>query len=197
MRTAAATQSTSDARQVRSCCRRGATLVLPHVAGRRCVGSSRDMAFFLANRIVEPLRQLTATTARMAGGDLEAKVTVTSRDEVGVLAAEYNRMAERIRQLRTSDLGRLLVAQQTTEAAIDSLYDPVIVTDGEGCVTKLNPAAEEIFGSEKENTGRHVGEVSRDARIAGAVAEAIESQRPVAGEGLSSVLPLAVDGSER
>ena len=155
------------------------------------------LAFFLANRIVEPLRQLTATTARIAGGDLDAKVTVGSRDEVGVLAAEYNRMAERIRQLRSSDMGKLMVAQQTTEAAIDSLYDPVIVTDGEGCVTKLNPAAEEIFGSEKENTGKHVGEVARDARIAGAVAEALESQRPVAGEGMSSVLPLAVDGSER
>jgi len=155
------------------------------------------LAFFLANRIVEPLRQLTATTARMAGGDLEASVSVSSRDEVGVLAAEFNRMAERIRQLRSSDMGKLLVAQQTTEAAIDSLYDPVIVTDGEGRVTKLNPAAEEIFGSEKENTGKHVGEVARDARIASAVAEALESQRPVAGEGMSSVLPLAVDGSER
>jgi PAS domain S-box-containing protein len=155
------------------------------------------LAFFLANRIVEPLRQLTATTAKMAGGDLNAKVTVSSRDEVGVLAAEYNRMAERIRQLRSSDLGKLFVAQQTTEAAIDSLYDPVIVTDGDGRVTKLNPAAEEIFGSEKENTGKHVGEVARDARIAGAVAEALESQRPVAGEGMTSVLPLAVDGSER
>ncbi len=155
------------------------------------------LAFFLADRIVEPLRQLTATTAKMAGGDLDAKVTVSSRDEVGVLAAEYNRMAERIRQLRRSDLGQLLVAQQTTEAAIDSLYDPVIVTDGEGCVTKLNPAAEEIFGSEKENTGKHIGEVARDARVAVAVAEALQSQRPVAGEGMSSVLPFAVDGSER
>jgi PAS domain S-box-containing protein len=155
------------------------------------------LAFFLANRIVEPLRQLTATTAKMAGGDLNAKVAVSSRDEVGVLAAEYNRMAERIRQLRTSDMGRLLVAQQTTEAAIDSLYDPVIVTDAEGCVTKLNPAAEEIFGSEKENAGKHVGEVARDTRIAGAVAEALESQRPVAGEGMASLLPLPVDGSQK
>src|SRR6266545_2441424 len=139
------------------------------------VGAGLLLAFFLANRIVEPLRQLTATTAKIAGGDLNAKVMVSSRDEVGVLAAEYNRMAERIRQLRNSDMGKLLVAQQTTEAAIDSLYDPVIVTDGEGCVTKLNPAAEEIFGSDKENTGRHVGEVARDARIAGAVTEALES----------------------
>lgn len=155
------------------------------------------IAFFLANRIVEPLRQLTASTVKMAGGDLEARVSVNSRDEVGVLAAEYNRMAERIRQLRSSDMGQLLIAQQTTEAAIDSLYDPVIVTDSEGCVTKLNPAAEEIFGSEKESTGKHVGELARDERIAAAVAEALESQRPVAGEGMSSVLPLAVDGSER
>jgi len=155
------------------------------------------LAFFLANRIVEPLRELTATTAKMAGGDLNAKVDVSSRDELGMLAAEYNRMAERIRQLRTSDMGRLMMAQQTTEAAIDSLYDPIIVTDGEGLVTKLNPAAEEIFGSERENTGKHIGDVARDVRIAGAVAEAIESQRPVAGEGMSSVLPLAVDGSER
>ena len=161
------------------------------------VAAGLFLAFFLANRIVEPLRQLTATTARIAGGDLNAKVTVSSRDEVGVLAAEYNRMAERIRQLRSSDMGKLLVAQQTTEAAIDSLYDPVIVTDGEGCVTKLNPAAEEIFGSEREIIGKHVGEVARDARIAGAVAEALQSQRPVAGEGMSSFLPLAVDGSER
>lgn len=161
------------------------------------VGAGLFLAFFLANRIVEPLRQLTATTSKMAGGDLSAKVEVSSRDELGILAAEYNRMAERIRQLRTSDMGKLMVAQQTTEAAIDSLYDPVIVTDGEGLVTKLNPAAEEIFGSEKENTGKHVGEVARDVRIAGAVAETIQSQRPVAGEGMSSVLPLAVDGSER
>jgi len=161
------------------------------------IGAGTVLAFFLAKRIVEPLRQLTASTARIAGGDLSAKVAVSSRDEVGVLAVEYNRMAERIRQLRSSDMGKLLVAQQTTEAAIDSLYDPVIVTDGEGCVTKLNPAAEEIFGSEKENTGKHVGEVARDFRIASAVAEALESQRPVAGEGMSSLLPLAVDGSER
>ena len=123
------------------------------------------LAFFLANRIVEPLRQLTATTARIAGGDLNAKVEVTSHDEVGILAAEYNRMAERIRQLRRSDMGELVVAQQTTEAAIDSLYDPVLVTDSEGLVMKLNPAAEEIFGSERENKGKHVGEVARDSRI--------------------------------
>lgn len=161
------------------------------------VAAGIALAFWLANRIVEPLRALTATTSKIAGGDLDAKAEVNSEDEVGILAAEYNRMAERIRQLRLSDKGKLIVARQTTEAAIDSLFDPVIVTDAEGLVTKLNPAAEEIFGSEAENAGKHVGEVARDARIATAVAEALHSQRAVAGEGSSSVLPLAVAGSER
>jgi two-component system, NtrC family, sensor histidine kinase KinB len=161
------------------------------------VAAGLMLAFFLAHRIVGPIRRLTESTTRIAQGDLNARVVVDSNDEVGILAAEYNRMAESLRQLRSSDLGKLLVAQQTTEAAIDSLYDPVIVTDGEGCVTKLNPAAEEIFGPEKESAGRHVGEVARDARIASAVAEALESQRPVAGEGVSSVLPFAVAGSEK
>jgi NtrC-family two-component system sensor histidine kinase KinB len=161
------------------------------------VAAGIALAFLFANRIVEPLRQLTATTAKIAGGDLDAKAEVNSDDEVGMLAREYNRMAERIRQLRQSDKGQLIVARQTTEAAIDSLYDPVIVTDSEGCVTKLNRAAEEIFGSESENAGKHVGEIARDTLIAGAVAEALRSQRPVAGEGAVSILPLAVDGSER
>ncbi|HET6972653.1 MAG TPA: ATP-binding protein [Pyrinomonadaceae bacterium] len=155
------------------------------------------LAFVLARRIVGPLQRLTESTARIASGDLNARVTVDSTDEVGVLAAEYNRMADNLRQLRNSDMGKLLVAQQTTEAAIDSLFDPVIVTDAEGRVTKLNPAAEEIFGSENENRGMHVGEVARDVRIAGAVAETLESQRPVAGDGMSAFLPLAVAGSEK
>jgi two-component system, NtrC family, sensor histidine kinase KinB len=154
-------------------------------------------AVFLANRIVGPLRELTETAARIATGDLDAKARVSSRDEVGILAAGFNTMAERIRQLRRSDLGKLVVAQQTTEAAIDSLYDPVIITDAEGAVAKLNPAAEELFGTEAANVGKPVGEIARDSRIPVAVAEALSSQRPVAGEEAASVLPLDVDGSER
>jgi NtrC-family two-component system sensor histidine kinase KinB len=155
------------------------------------------MAVVLSNHIVRPLRELTATTARIAGGNLDAKVEVSSRDEVGLLAVEFNRMAERIRQLRRSDMGKLLVAQQTTEAAIDSLYDPVLVTDAEGCVTRINHAAEEIFGPESEAKGMHVGEIALDSRIAIAVAETLNSQLPVAEEGAAAVVPLAVDGSQR
>ena len=95
----------------------GLALVLMAVGRRRRAQPS--------NAIVGPVRQLTAATTRVAAGDLDAAVPVRSADEIGTLAVGFNRMAERIRELRRSDLGKLLVAQQTTEAAIDSLYDPV------------------------------------------------------------------------
>ncbi|HTU01141.1 MAG TPA: ATP-binding protein [Candidatus Sulfotelmatobacter sp.] len=154
-------------------------------------------ALLLGERIVRPLRELAATARRIAAGDLDAKVRDAGRDEVGQLGTEFNTMAERIRELRRSDLGKLMVAQQTTEAAIDSLYDPVIVTDAQGAVTKLNPAAEEIFGPEAGHAGKPIASFGQDSRIPLAVAEALASQRPVAGEGATSVVPLAVDGAER
>jgi PAS domain S-box-containing protein len=106
-------------------------------------------------------------------------------------------MAERIRELRRSDLGKLLVAQQTTEAAIDSLYDPVIVTDSDGRVTRTNTAAERLFGPREATVGKPIDQVARDIRVAQAVTDVLRSERPVASESAGAVLPWAVDGAQR
>jgi PAS domain S-box-containing protein len=155
------------------------------------------LAAFLSNRIVRPVRELTAASTRIAGGDLDAVAPVVSRDEVGVLATEFNRMAESLRELRRSDLGRVLVAQRTAEAAIDSLYDPVLVTDERGRVTKLNQAAEAIFGAEAESVGRPVADVARSDEIAVAVSEALQSERPAVSEDAAAVLALPVASTRR
>jgi PAS domain S-box-containing protein len=161
------------------------------------VAAGLALAVLLANGIMRPVRELTATVAKIAGGDLTAKARVLSRDEIGILAAEFNRMAERIQQLRRSDLGRLVVAQQTTEAAIDSLFEPVIVTDGEGKVTRLNRAAESLFGARAEIVGKPIAEVTHDQRIAMAVSEALRAQRPVAMESVAAAIPISINGAEQ
>jgi two-component system, NtrC family, sensor histidine kinase KinB len=153
--------------------------------------------FSLSNSIVGPVRQLTDATTRVAAGDLDAAVPVQSGDEIGALANGFNRMAERIRELRRSDLGRLLIAQRTTEAAIDSLYDPVVVTDSDGRVTRINAAAERLFGARADTLGKPIEDVARDERVAQAVAAVLHSQRAVASESAAEVLPWAVDGSRR
>ncbi len=151
----------------------------------------------LSNAILGPVRQLTAATTKMAGGDLDAVVPVRSGDEIGTLAIGFNRMAERIRELRRSDMGQLLIAQQTTDAAIDSLYDPVVVTDSDGHVQRINPAGERLFGRRTGVLGHPIAEVARDPRIAQAVTDVLHSGRAVASENAAAVLPWAVDGSRR
>ena len=143
------------------------------------------------------MRQLTEATARVAAGHLDTVVEVRSRDELGVLAGQFNQMAGRIRELRQSDLGKILVAQQTAEAAVDSLYDPVIVTDAEGRVQRINRAAEPLFGQEAAVVGRLVHDVTTDPRLSMAVLDVLQSQRTVASEESAAVVALVVAGAER
>ncbi len=175
--------------------RRWFLITLALVAALMVTGVGVEIS--LSNAILGPVRQLTAATTRVAGGDLEATVDVRSGDEIGELALGFNRMAERIRELRRSDLGKLLVAQQTTEAAIDSLYDPVLVCDAEGKLTRINPAAERLFGARDAVVGRPIAEVARDPRVAQTVSDVLTSGRPVASESAAAVLPWAVDGNSR
>jgi signal transduction histidine kinase len=148
-------------------------------------------ALSLSKGIVDPVRLVTEATTRIAAGDLDASVPVRSSGEIGALAIGFNRMAERIRELRRSDLGQLVLAQQTTEAAIDSLYDPVIVTDSEGRVTRINAAAERLFGARAETLGKPIDQVARDARIAQTVT------RPAIAARLPRSLPRAAVGGRR
>ncbi len=175
----------------------GQALVMTLAVAAALIVAGVILAFALANTIVRPLHELTSATSRIASGALDSVVPVQTKDELGVLAGSFNRMAERLRELRRSDFGKVVLAQQMTEAAIDSLYDPVLVTDAEGRVTKLNHAAERLFGSESTSLGRPIAQVATDSRIAAAVADVLESQQVVAREELGAALPLIVDGAER
>jgi NtrC-family two-component system sensor histidine kinase KinB len=136
----------------------------------------------LSASILRPVTQLTEATNRLAAGDLDAVVAIRRGDELSVLGDRFNEMAGRLRQHRQSDLGKVLVAQQTAEAAVDSLYDPLIVTDAGGRIQRVNRAAESVFGPEAAILGMALQDVSRDPRLSMAVVEALNSQRAVASE---------------
>ncbi|HLF69599.1 MAG TPA: HAMP domain-containing sensor histidine kinase, partial [Actinomycetota bacterium] len=54
------------------------------------------VASFVARRITSPLRDLAAAAADVATGDFAARVEVSSDDEVGVVAASFNKMASEL-----------------------------------------------------------------------------------------------------
>jgi two-component system, NtrC family, sensor histidine kinase KinB len=155
------------------------------------------VAYASSASILKPITELTRATTELAADKLDVVVPVERSDELGRLATAFNQMAGRLREVRASETGALLAARQMAEAAVDSLYDPVIVTDASGRITRFNDAAETIFGREADARGRHLADVATDARVAAAVDEVLRSQRTVAREGAAATLTLDVRGAER
>ena len=127
------------------------------------------LSIALTNRVLRPVGVLTQAVRRVGEGDLAARANIASKDEIGQLAGEFNAMAARLEQYRSSSLGELLQAQQASQAAIDSLADPVIVFGIEGEILNVNGAAESMLGLEVE---RPLAELEPNVR---AIVEAVRA----------------------
>ena len=99
----------------------------------------------LTSRFLQPLALLTRTVHRIGDGDFETRANIAGSDELAQLAGSINAMAGRLSQYRRSSLGELLLAQQASQAAIDSMPDPVVVFDVNGDVLNVNQAAEALL----------------------------------------------------
>jgi len=104
------------------------------------------LAGFLLTRHIKSL--LTATQ-KVIGGDYDLQIPVASRDEIGVLASNFNTMTDAIRKriaaLHQSEQ-ELHEEKERAEVTLHSIGDGVITTDLQGRVRYLNPVAETLTG---------------------------------------------------
>ena len=149
--------------------------------------------------VVDPISLLAEKAKRIGEGDFDQHISVSSKDEIGALATEFNRMLVRLRDLRKSDYGRLLIEQKKSDAVIDSICEPVIVTNSSDRVIKINRAARQLFGSSLNNDagGANLEGLEAGERILRAVHDAVSMQRPVAADGEAATVPIKLDGAER
>ncbi|TMA27581.1 MAG: HAMP domain-containing protein [Deltaproteobacteria bacterium] len=96
----------------------------------------------LTNRALRPLSRLSMAVRRIGEGDLDTRARIAGEDEIARLGREFDTMADKLREYRNSSLGELLQAQQASQAAIDSLPDPVLVLGVDGRVLNVNQSAE-------------------------------------------------------
>ncbi len=127
------------------------TLVITVTLGVLAIGVFTASA--LTARLTRPLSVLSRSVRRIGEGDLEARARVDGKDEIAALAREFNTMADRLGQYRRSSLGELLQAQQASQAAIDSLPDPVVVLDAGGGLMNVNRAAEDLLRISTSGSG--------------------------------------------
>jgi signal transduction histidine kinase len=146
--------------------------------------------------VLQPIHSLARDTKRIAQGNLEHRTDWSSRDSFGIIAAELNRIAVRLRELRDSEAGRRQMEFQLSDAVLQSIFEPIIVTDGKGHILKVNQAAAHLLG-ESATDRMALTNTPGGGKILSAIRDAIALQKPVAGEGESSMLPMRIGKADR
>jgi len=132
--------------------------------------SATWFGFYLAKSITVPLQKLAEGTEAIAQGNLEFKINVRARDEVGLVVQSFNKMTKDLRISKTQlEEANQSLRQSNTEldrrrayieTVLENISTGVISLDRNGRITTINPAAEKIF----RTGGQEItGKLARDA----------------------------------
>lgn len=158
------------------------------------------LTFYLTSNLLRPLSVLGLALERIGGGDFEAMVRLQGRDEITRLAESVNQMSSQLLRHRQKSLSALLLAQQASQATLNSLADPVLVLDLEGRLVNLNQAAEAIM-AQPPALGTPVWdhlEMELAQRLRHLWRQVLEGRGPVKPQGFGEAIGLATgEGSRR
>jgi two-component system phosphate regulon sensor histidine kinase PhoR len=108
--------------------------------------------------ILAPINTLSQATKEIASGQFGKKIYIESRDEIGELARNFNRMSEELK-VKVSDLG-----EQTNRirAILMAMQNGVVAVSTDRKIIFANPSAERLFGFKEEAViGKGILEVIR------------------------------------
>jgi len=130
-------------------------------------------SLLITRQVIGPLKQLSAATVKIGGGDIAQRIRVKSNDEIGRLGTEFNRMAESLSEKEMQLRGHAIQLEQKVEERtrelveseekyrdlVEDLPDVVFAIDRTGALTYLSPTVESLTGySASELTGRTFAE---------------------------------------
>ncbi len=115
-------------------------------------------SLIIARSISKPLDRLTKGAEIIGAGDLEHKVEVKSKDELGQLAAAFNEMTGSLKEITASrdELDREVTVRKQiqeqlllTDNAVRSSPSGIAISDLNGNITYVNPTFLEMWGYDK------------------------------------------------
>ena len=101
------------------------------------------VSYFIASGVVKPVKLLVKITDRVAAGDLTQKVEISSKDEIGLLASQFNQMTKSLKQLIDEKEGVMDQLKNVNKEL--SLINVELVQKNE----QLNDAQEQLVRTEK------------------------------------------------
>lgn len=136
------------------------------------------LAVQISRATTRPINKLTQMSNRMAHGELDQKIEVTSRDEVGKLAEAFNLMATRLKEMVA-----LLTNERDKMAAIlSTIDDGILLVDNESRVAVVNRAAQKLFRlSSDKMVGLTFIEVVRDHELDSILQQCLKTREQQTG----------------
>lgn len=181
-------------------------LALTLVAGI-VVALSAGLSLILATRLVRPLRELARATHQLAAGTYSVRVPVSSSDEVGQLAADFNSLAltleknEKARRNWVADISHELrtpvaILQGEIEALQDGIRQPTpdAVHSLHVEVLRLGRLVDDLYQLSLSDVGALTYRKT-DLDLAGLLTESLATFRPAfEAKGISLSRELAPEG---
>lgn len=145
-------------------CRGDMTCTFTAVMGAAILQALLAICFIVIadTRHATSIRKIIEMIRRMTLGDFNARILVTSSDELGNLARAINHLTSNI----TVQISNLTDKNNYLVMVLDNMADGVLITDNFGNVILINPAAEKLLSRKESRTlGRPLASVIRHHRL--------------------------------
>lgn len=154
------------------------------------------LAYAVIRLVLLPLKTVTDHARLIGEGDLDKRLPISRRDEIGKLSESLNMMSDKLKEARSGEVNERMLAEQMSSSALESLYDPVVVTDSKGNIVLLNRAAEGLFGKSPDTPRAPIINHIGDKRIVEAIEHAIHNE-VIDAEDDRHLVPITVGEAQR
>jgi signal transduction histidine kinase len=166
-----------------------------------CTIIAIGLAIWFARRLVTialtPLAMLARQAESIAEGNLNVKSNLLRKDEIGALADSFDAMASKLAEARKGEERRLHRLEALTDAALESLLDPVIVTDSKLRIAHLNRSAQGLFGPIPSSPRRPLADHIHDRRIVSCIDRAVAQDMDLHPDDERLLVPIKIGTEER
>jgi len=100
---------------------------------------------YLLRKIIDPIEDLVIGINEVSEGNYEYTIPLERGKEINFVLECFNTMVDKLKEYDKLNVEKILRQKQRTEAIIESIMSPIIVTDDENKIIMLNQSAERVF----------------------------------------------------
>lgn len=131
---------------------------------------------YLLKKIIHPIEDLAIGINKVSEGNYEYTIPLKRGKEINFIFDCFNNMVEKLKEYDRLNINKILKEKHRTEAIIESIKSPIIVTDDNNKIIMLNKFAERVFDiKEKKVVNRKFLDAIKEEKVFNMIQESRNS----------------------